>query len=915
MSRKTLILVVALLEFLILGGLVASRVAEWRHIGWTGFAYHPQRDFEGLPPDLPGFGEAGQVFVVTPGSPADRAGMTPDDRITAVEGVPITDIERLRDLSDRLAVGDTLHYTIERNGVESATTLTLENPLTSVFHWTALTTNLVTGLIFLLISLLVYWARPDSRVAGVFFAMCASGAAVYFFWAGGELDYPGLRGILPFGTQPEAFTLIGLTALASIVLTNLVLHLTLIFPRPRPLVNRWPQVFVWVHTVPFLSITTAAVAVAFLFLFRQPILLVVGELVLLVIAAAVIISLRRNVTRDGLKRTVATCPWRVLALIHLVPTQLWMAAKTLPENVFALGFGLLVLAAVVVSIGSLLVWAVLAAIALYRTHRESGLELRQQIRWPLWGTFTALVLSVVLSVVTVTYGLFATEIVDNVYYLQMAATLASKLVYLLIPVSFAVAILKYRLLDIDVIIKKTVVYAAVTGFVIAVYLVLAGVSGLALIQSFGLESQTATVVATLAVVALFVPVRNAVQKVVDRLFFQRARDLGDTVAGIAHEVLHGDDSSQILPKIAESVQRALRTGGLAIMARRPGNDRLVVETTLGLPDGALAGASIDRSDATLPGVAVLDAETLEGSLGEAARAARAHLVATASRDNRPVALLLVGKPQGRRAYDDDERRFLEQVTDQIAIAVGRSMQRQAEGELEKARAIQRSLLPQTLPEVDGLSVEARWEPAREVSGDYYDVIRLDDHRLMVCIGDVVGKGLPAALLMSTLQAAVKAVAATTDQPARLCQQVRAVVRGSLAGGTFVTFFCAVVDRASLEVVSCNAGHNPSILVHADGGVTRLERGGPAMARLLDIDYLEERHELAPGDRLVLFTDGATEAMSPDGSMFGDQQLENLAVELVGGTVAEVERGLAATVVAHARGILQDDLTLVVVGVD
>jgi hypothetical protein len=271
---------------------------------------------------------------------------------------------------------------------------------------------------------------------------------------------------------------------------------------------------------------------------------------------------------------------------------------------------------------------------------------------------------------------------------------------------------------------------------------------------------------------------------------------------------------------------------------------------------------------------------VESPLQSPFQAARARLMAVVRRDGRPAGLILVGRPQGRAEYQEEERRFLATVADQVALAVSRSMQQQSEGELEQARAIQRSLLPQTLPEVTGLHVAARWEPAREVSGDYYDIISLDDSRLLVCIGDVVGKGLPAALLMSTLQAAVKAVAATTDAPAGICEQVRNVVCHSLSGGTFVTFFCAVVDRRHLNLSSANAGHNPPILARRTGDIVRLEQGGLAIARLLTSGYTQEETSLEPGDRLLLFTDGATEAMNPEGEMFGDEHLQRLASELV-----------------------------------
>lgn len=915
MTRKTAIVIVTLLEVIVIGSLVASRVITWNTAGWTGFTFHPQRDVGEQLPEMPFFGSAGEVFFVAPNSPAGRAGVSSEDRVVAVNGIPINEKDELHRLSGQLGVGDTITYVFDRQGEEIGVDLTLESPLDSPLQLSALVTNLVAGLIWLSISFLVYWSRPDSRVAGVFFAMCASGAAMYLAWAAGELDSPGLRGILPFGSEPELFISIGLTAVFSIVMTNLVLHMALIFPKNRPIVSTWPSVFVWIHGVPFLAILALGTAIGFLFATKGPIGLMVGEVVAAVLLIFLVISLARRVTENGLWSGLKSSPFLVFGVAVILTTQVFTLLRLLPAVLFAVILGALSVVAVMWMTVIVVVFAVFAAVALYRSYQESGVELRSQVRWPLWGTFTSLVLSIVLALVALFFGVFEADFGGQAYLIQSGTNMATRLVYLLIPFSFAFAILKYRLLDIDIIIRKTVVFTVVTGFVVAVYLVLAGVFGHVLVQLMGLESQIATIGATLAVVALLVPARNVVQRVVDRRFFQRERDLEVAAARIAESILHGADPQHMLRELADGVQRALRTSSLAILTRRPGGDRLIVEVTLGLNESAVAGLSVACENPRLNGAAIIEADEVEGDLETLKKVVRGRLFAVARRDNYPSGLLVVGQPQGREDFDEDERRFLIAAADQIAVIVGRSMQRQAEGELQKARTIQRSLLPQVLPEVAGIEVAARWEPAREVSGDYYDVIRLDDHRLLICIGDVVGKGLPAALLMSTLQAAVKAVAASTDSPSMLCEQVRAVVRGSLSGGTFVTFFCAVVDRARMQVSSTNAGHNPPVLVRRSGEIIRLECGGPAMARILAEDYDREVTPLESGDRLVLFTDGVTEAMNPRSEMFGDGPFEELVAELVTASVAEAERAIAATVIAHARGVLSDDLTLVVVGIE
>ena len=134
-----------------------------------------------------------------------------------------------------------------------------------------------------------------------------------------------------------------------------------------------------------------------------------------------------------------------------------------------------------------------------------------------------------------------------------------------------------------------------------------------------------------------------------------------------------------------------------------------------------------------------------------------------------------------------------------------------EEELERAREIQESLLPKEIPQLPGFEVAAVWHPARAVGGDYFDVLRLDDHRLAFCIADVVGKGVSAALLMANVQAAVRAFASDAKSPAWLCSRVNSVLCGNIASDKFVTFFYGVLDTAARRLEYCNAGHLSPLL--------------------------------------------------------------------------------------------------------
>ena len=206
-----------------------------------------------------------------------------------------------------------------------------------------------------------------------------------------------------------------------------------------------------------------------------------------------------------------------------------------------------------------------------------------------------------------------------------------------------------------------------------------------------------------------------------------------------------------------------------------------------------------------------------------------------------------------------------------------------------------------------------WQPARSVGGDYYDAIAVGDGKAALCIADVAGKGMSAALLMASLQAAVKATASADMPPSRVCNKVRQVVTGNLAGGTFITFFYALLDTAARTLTYCNAGHNPPLLVRGNGEVERLDVGGSVLGRLFRDETFEEATvTLAAGDRVVLFTDGVSEARR-GGEDFGDERLIDVVRANRELGAEELQEKIVEAITAFTYGSFGDDVTLVVSG--
>lgn len=236
-------------------------------------------------------------------------------------------------------------------------------------------------------------------------------------------------------------------------------------------------------------------------------------------------------------------------------------------------------------------------------------------------------------------------------------------------------------------------------------------------------------------------------------------------------------------------------------------------------------------------------------------------------------------------------------------------------ELEDALEIQRRLLPTELPQIEGFQVSAAWRPARAVSGDYFDALRFDESRLALCIADVSGKGMPAALLMSNLQAVVKAFASETVSPSELCTRVNRVVSSNTPDDKFITFFYCLLDAKRKRLTYSNAGHNPGVVVRAGGEVLRLDRGGTVLGPFARCRFEQGEIAVESGDRVLLFTDGVTEARNEAGEEFGEDRLIAMLSENRGIGAVHLQRTLMEAVTEFSGGDFKDDATLIVCAVD
>jgi serine phosphatase RsbU (regulator of sigma subunit) len=281
-------------------------------------------------------------------------------------------------------------------------------------------------------------------------------------------------------------------------------------------------------------------------------------------------------------------------------------------------------------------------------------------------------------------------------------------------------------------------------------------------------------------------------------------------------------------------------------------------------------------------------------------------IETAVEAMRLGARTFVHKPWDNESLTQTIRR---EVDDGIALRLADSSARR---EREDAQRIQRALLPAALPRLAGCDMAAEWRPASSFGGDCYDAIAIVPTQIAISIADVAGKGLPAALLMAHLQASIRAFSGEETSPARVTALANQSLCRNTGIGRFVTLFYGVLNTETRTLSYSNAGHNPPVLIRADGSVERLSAGGLLLGVYADAVYRQGDVAVQPGDRLVLFTDGITEAMDAHDVDFGDGRLIDVALRHRHRNAQELVDALFDAVSSFAGRVFADDATIVCV---
>lgn len=494
----------------------------------------------------------------------------------------------------------------------------------------------------------------------------------------------------------------------------------------------------------------------------------------------------------------------------------------------------------------------------------------------------------------------------------------------LLPVTLAYVILVERALDVRVVVRQGLQYALARGGIRVIQLLLGVLVVYLSVQL--LESKHVSPILRVIVfgagILLVVRMRelgDILRRWLDRRFFREAYDAERILGDLSEQVRAILDTHQLLDTVTRKIAESLHVGKIAVFLPDGGCFRPALATgypaplDLSFPNEAPIVARLRKMSGPLVPVA---------GENEALTALDTNLLLPLSSKNGLLGFISLGAKRSEEPYSSSDARLLSMVTAQTGLALENSRLSEAiahevsqremlNREIEIAREVQQRLFPQNLPKVASLDYAGHCRPALGVGGDYYDFLSLPGGQLGLAIADISGKGIPAALLMASLQASVRGQSQGPGDVSGLLTNVNSLVYEASPASRYATFFYARFDPRTRRLTWSNGGHNPPILLRGDE-VIRLETGGSVVGLFPSCKYEQDAIALETGDLLILYTDGMSEAENPAEEEWGEDALIATARACDTLPPSEMIPRIMEAADAFANGAPQhDDMTLVI----
>jgi len=460
---------------------------------------------------------------------------------------------------------------------------------------------------------------------------------------------------------------------------------------------------------------------------------------------------------------------------------------------------------------------------------------------------------------------------------------------LFFPLSIGVAILRYRMWDIQVIINRTLVYGALTLLLATVYF------GVILVVEFMLSSfiprtsQIAATLSTLVIAALFNPLRSRTQVFIDRRFYREKYDATKAVLSLSAALRDEVNLAHLTEKVENVIWETVHPAHVLTWLRSPqgfsvyldhddSSDEEYEREGIALDD-PLTGFLNEDS-----GVIELDWLDLDSPGLQELKYSRVKLLIPLISQRELIGWFTLGPRLGENEYSATDRILLANLAAQAApamrVAQLASQERsealemdRMQHEMQVARLIQQTLLPKEMPYLPGWQAAAHYQPARAVGGDFYDFIERPNGELVIFVGDVSDKGVPAALVMASTRAVLRGAAHDLGSPGAVLQRANELLCPEMPVGMFATCICVFLDPVSGNLCFANAGHNLPYR-RSRAGVEELRAVGMPLGLMPESKYEEHEARILPGECLLFYSDGLVEAHNPSDEMFGEERLES-----------------------------------------
>ena len=505
---------------------------------------------------------------------------------------------------------------------------------------------------------------------------------------------------------------------------------------------------------------------------------------------------------------------------------------------------------------------------------------------------------------------------------------------LAIPVSFGYSIFKYRILDTEFIIKKGLVFGIITAFIVGMYLLLVLFLDSILSQIMPENKQLLTIALIIIVTFSFDFVNKKAKEFVDKQFYRERYNYRKSLLLFSEELPYLDNMRKVIEQLGTSVRETMGIDKLNVWFKDADfykilqgeyiqkNDNEVLTYKGNDFDDAFTSIFKNSREPKLLNDVYLHDLNLSKEHMEVIKIEKYVLsIPIYIRDNLIGAMNFGEKPSGK-AYSEEDIDLLKTLSSQAAISFENSRLQQEkiskqkiEEELQIARKIQMGLLPQSINSIEGIEISGFYNPATIIGGDFYDVIKLTDKKMLVVVADVSGKGIPAALYMSKVQAMIQFAATIFPSPKEILIEVNKLIHQKIDKKSFITTIVALFDLENMTVRICRAGHNP-VIYSTNGKFQLLKNKGMGLG--LESDKFFESHleeteiKISENNLFVFYSDGLTEAMNLSREEFGTEKVLDIIKENRDNSCSSIQKEVISSVNSFRGNAEQnDDITLVI----